>query len=387
MLNANIIFRLTTKNRFTMTTRSELAEQYKNMIPSGINSLADYIELSFKKYADKPCYCALGQTKTFAEIEAMSAKVAEYVLNHAGVTPGDSIAMQLPNLIRHPIAVYGAVRAGMIRVNTNPLYTPVEMLHQFNDSGATALVILSDLLPKYESIKDKTNIKTVIITSATQLLDNKAVSTSEYACYAQIFERASTNLPTRPHTELTQACILQYTGGTTGVSKGAELSHLNVLANSFQTQERVAKTFKEADELVVCPLPLYHIYAFTVCMMTFFAKGAMTLLIPNPRDIDAFVATLKPHQFSVFAGINTLFLGLCQHPEFSKLDFSKLHLTMSGGTALTTNAAQIWQNTTACTVTEGYGLSETGPVVSINTPGQEVSGSVGKPLILSIIHI
>lgn len=353
-----------------------------SLIPSHIHSLADYIEETFQKYAERPSYNALGQTKTFAEMDNLSARFANYLLNHTNLKAGDRIAIQLPNLIQHPIAVYGALRAGLVVVNTNPLYTSSEMEHQFNDSGTTALVILSDLLPKYHAISDKVNIDTIIVTSATQLLDDKPVTSVDFPCYAEIFETVSdASSPKRPAGKLTDACILQYTGGTTGVSKGAELSHLNVLSNSIQTLDRLGKTLVEAEELVVCPLPLYHIYAFTVCMMTFFAKGAMVLLIPNPRDMDGFVATIKPHKFTAFAGINTLFMGLCSHPEFKQLDFSKLHLTMSGGTALTSSAADLWQQTTGCSVTEGYGLSETAPVLAFNIPGKEVAGTVGLPLI------
>ena len=358
------------------------------LIPNNVHSLADYIELTFKKFSHRPAYNALGQTKTFAEIEALSAKFAIYLLTQTQLKPGDRIAIQLPNLIQHPIAVYGALRAGLVVVNTNPLYTPSEMQHQFNDSGAKALVILADFLPKYEQIKSAVGIETVIITSPSQLLDNKKVGHDDYPCYAHIFASISTTkVPKRPQIILSDAAILQYTGGTTGVSKGAELSHMNVLANSIQTLERLGKTFVEGEELVVCPLPLYHIYAFTVCMMTFFAKGAMVLLIPNPRDMDAFVSAIKPHKFTAFAGLNTLFIGLCQHPEFKALDFSKLHLTMSGGTALTSAAAELWRNTTGCTVTEGYGLSETAPVVSFNDPGNESIGTVGRPLMDTDIQL
>lgn len=353
----------------------------ENLVPAHIHSLADYIEETFQKYAPRPCYSALGQTKTFAEMDNLSARFANYLLNHTSLKPGDRIAIQLPNLIQHPIAVYGALRAGLIVVNTNPLYTPSEMQHQFNDSGSTALVILSDLLPKYQAIANHVNIITVIVTTPTQLLDNKPDNSVDYPCYAEIFAQVSDpRLAGRPAGSLHDACILQYTGGTTGVSKGAQLSHLNVLSNSIQTLNRLGGTFVEGEELVVCPLPLYHIYAFTVCMMTFFAKGALVLLIPNPRDMNSFVQTLKPHKFTAFAGINTLFMGLCQHPEFGQLDFSKLHLTMSGGTALTGSAAQLWQQTTGCSVTEGYGLSETAPVLAFNIPGEEVIGSVGLPL-------
>nr|WP_136252554.1 AMP-binding protein [Ningiella ruwaisensis] len=350
------------------------------LIPNHINSLADYIEETFRKYAKRPAYSALGQELSFADMDTLSAKFAAYLQHHTNLKAGDKIAIQLPNLIQHPIAVYGALRAGLVVVNTNPLYTTTEMEHQFNDSGAKALVILSDLLPKYEAIKEKVGIEHVIVTSATQLLDNAQVS-GEYPCYAKIFNSVEAgDIQARTENDLDDTCILQYTGGTTGVSKGAELTHQNVLANSIQTLDRLGGAFKEGEELIVCPLPLYHIYAFTVCMMTFFAKGAMVLLIPNPRDMDAFVKSLQPYQFTAFAGINTLFMGLCSHPEFKHLDFSKLHLTMSGGTALTKSAANLWQQTTGCSVTEGYGLSETAPVLAFNQPGKEVLGTVGFPM-------
>ena len=352
--------------------------QRSKLIPSHINSLADYIEETFTEFADRPAYSALGQEKTFAEMELLSRQFAAWLQAHTSLVPGDRIAIQLPNLIQHPIAVYGALRAGLVVVNTNPLYTEREMEHQFNDSGAKALVILSDLLPKYENIKQNTGIEHVIITSAPQLLTNAPVGHDDYTCYAQIFEQAaSLTLQARPSIQLDDTCILQYTGGTTGVSKGAELTHQNVLANSIQTLGRLGQSFKAGEELVVCPLPLYHIYAFTVCMMTFFAKGAMVLLIPNPRDMDAFVGALKGQPFTAFAGINTLFMGLCAHPDFKQLDFSHLKITMSGGTALTRSAAALWQDTTGCSVTEGYGLSETAPVVAFNMPGQENMGTVG----------
>jgi long-chain acyl-CoA synthetase len=359
-----------------------------NLLPTNVHNLADYIELTFKKYANQPAYNALGQTKTFAEMEALSGKFANYLLSNTNLKAGDRIAIQLPNLIQHPIAVYGALRAGLVVVNTNPLYTPSEMKHQFNDSGAKALVILADFVPKYEQIKDQVGIEDVIITGAAQLLDNKKIEDSPYTCYAKIFESiSSSEIPARPNIALSDPAILQYTGGTTGVSKGAELSHLNVLANSVQTLERLGKTFIEGEEIVVCPLPLYHIYAFTVCMMTFFAKGAMVVLIPNPRDMDAFVSAIKPHKFTAIAGLNTLFIGLCQQADFRSIDFSPLKLTMSGGTALTSAAAELWQSTTGCSVTEGYGLSETAPVLSFNDPGNESIGTVGRPLIETDIQL
>ena len=185
----------------------------------------------------------------------------------------------------------------------------------------------------------------------------------------------------RENTSLGDLAMLQYTGGTTGVSKGAALSHNNVLSNCIQMLERIGDGFKDGEEVLVCPLPLYHIYAFTVGMMALFAKGSQIILIPNPRDIDGFIQTLKPHRISAFMGINTLFVGLGRHPEFAKLDFSRLHLTMSGGTALTQAAVSIWKDVTGNMITEGYGLSETAPVVSFNIPGKEEIGTVGHELL------
>ncbi len=359
------------------------------VLPPTATSLPDYIESCLIKYADKPAYTALGQTYSFEQIDHASASLASYFAGELGLQPGDRIAIQLPNLIQNPIAVYAALRAGLVVVNTNPLYTEREMHHQFNDSGAVALVILADLLPKYDAIKADTPVKHVIVTSATELLDAGTAPKIDNTIALSSAIYAGETLPkvVRESIDLDTLCMLQYTGGTTGVSKGAALSHRNVLSNSTQMFDRLGKGFKEGEELVVCPLPLYHIYAFTVCMMTFFAKGCQTLLIPNPRDIDSFVQTLKAHSMTTFAGINTLFVGLGQHPEFKAVDFSRLHLTISGGTALTKGAATLWEEVTGCTITEGYGLSETAPVLTFNTPGEEEFGSVGLPLLATEIAL
>lgn len=350
--------------------------------PDNVTCLADYIESVLQKFADRPAYTALGQTLTFAEIDRKSSALARYFVHEAKLSPGTKVAIQLPNLIQNPIVVYAALRAGLVVVNTNPLYTEREMKHQFTDSGAKALVILGDLLPKFTSIKDDTSIETVITTSATELLDpNTAPNLDGTVSFTQAVELGNT-LPAfeRPSIDLDELAMLQYTGGTTGVSKGAALSNKNVLANCIQMLDRIGEGFKDGEEVLVCPLPLYHIYAFTVGMMALFAKGTQIILIPNPRDIDGFIQTLKPHRISAFMGINTLFVGLGRHPEFAKLDFSKLHLTMSGGTALTQAAVSIWRDVTGNTITEGYGLSETAPVVSFNIPGKEEIGTVGHEL-------
>ena len=351
--------------------------------PDNVSCLADYIESVLEKFADKPAYTALGQTLTFKEIDEKSAALARYFVHEAKLKAGTKVAIQLPNLIQNPIAVYAALRAGLVVVNTNPLYTEREMKHQFTDSNAQALVILSDLLPKFDNIKADTNIATVITTSATELLDAKTAPDIAGTISMTAAIQIGADAPSfeRENTSLDDLAMLQYTGGTTGVSKGAALSHNNVLSNCIQMLERIGDGFKDGEEVLVCPLPLYHIYAFTVGMMALFAKGSQIILIPNPRDIDGFIQTLKPHRISAFMGINTLFVGLGRHPEFAKLDFSRLHLTMSGGTALTQAAVSIWKDVTGNMITEGYGLSETAPVVSFNIPGKEEIGTVGHELL------
>ena len=353
-----------------------------NFIPENISSIGDFVEHFFVQHAVVPAYTALGQTYTYAQIDAASAQFANYCINQLGLCVGDRIAIQLPNILQNPIAVYGAFRAGLVVVNTNPLYTPREMKHQFNDSGAKALVILADFLPKYAEIAEDVAIDSVIITSATELLmPNTAPEQSEHVNFSTVLSQGAQGaVPTRADIKIDDVAALQYTGGTTGVSKGAALTHSNIISNCVQTLGRLGDNFDVQAEMVVCPLPLYHIYAFTVCMMAFASRGAHILLIPNPRDPDAFIAAIKPHQFTTFAGINTLFVGLASHPDFKQCDFSKLKLTISGGTALTTGAVDAWRGVTGCEITEGYGLSETAPVAAFNEVGNEQYGTVGLPV-------
>lgn len=346
------------------------------------HNIADFIEATFETYADKPAFSCLGQTLSFSDIEEKSRALACYLQKHPSLIAGDRIAIQLPNLTQYPIAAYGALRAGLVLVNTNPLYTPREMQHQFSDSGAKALIILEDLLPKLDAIKADTQVDVVITTKAPDLLTND-ISPAQDGCISFnhiLNEYKDQALAPRSSVSLDDNCVLQYTGGTTGVSKGACLSHRNILCNSEQVFERLDKKCVAGEEIFVCPLPLYHIYAFTVNMVMFFSRGNLNVLIPNPRDLDAFIQSIKPFKFTGFSGINTLFVGLCHHEEFKTLDFSAFKLTISGGTALTSSAVDIWKNVTGCSITEGYGLSETAPVLCFNTPDHEVLGTVGTPL-------
>jgi long-chain acyl-CoA synthetase len=345
------------------------------------NNIADLIEDSLLKYADKPAFSCLGQTLSFAQIDAKSKALACWLQQQENLSPGDRIVIQLPNLNQYPIAAYAALRAGLVIVNTNPLYTPREMQHQFKDSGAKAIILLTDLLPKLTEIKAQTDIELVITTSTTDLLTGDMDAPNGCVSLNQIFaECADPVLAPRPPNTLDDNAVLQYTGGTTGVSKGACLTHRSIMANAEQTRLVLKHGCTEGEEIFVCPLPLYHIYAFSVNMLVFSTSGNLNILIPNPRDIDAFVEAIKPFKITGFAGINTLFVGLCMHPEFKKLDFSALKITISGGTALTSSAVNMWKATTGCSISEGYGLSETSPVVCFNIPGQEHLGTVGKPV-------
>jgi long-chain acyl-CoA synthetase len=346
-----------------------------------ITTLGELIEQSCEKYADLPAYSCLGQTYTFSDIEQKSKALAAWLQNKSGLQAGDRVIIQLPNLIQYPIAAYAVLRAGLVIVNTNPLYTTREMAYQFSDSGAKGIIILEDLLPKLEAIKANTEIKCVIATSAIDLLTGDlSYQDDSHFGFNQVLGEG-VNLPFKAvsNTDVNDVCVLQYTGGTTGVSKGACLTHKSLMTCGLQVFECFEEKIIEGKEVLVCPLPLYHIYAFSINMLAFFSRGSLNILIPNPRDVDQFVNALVPYKITGISGINTLFVGLCEHSIFKTLDFSALRLSLSGGTTLTTAAAKIWLETTGCTITEGYGLSESSGIVCLNKPGQETFGSVGLP--------
>lgn len=353
---------------------------HKNHLTQAQN-LADFIEVSLTKYAKLPAYSCFGQTLTFSDIDKKSQDLAAWLQQESGLFAGDRVIIQLPNITQYPIAVYAVLRAGMVIVNTNPLYTACEMQHQFSDSGAKAIITLEDQIPNLDIIKPKTNIERVIVTAANDLLtDDLSFHHDSYKGFNQvILDGSQLTLESRPQSSIDDTCILQYTGGTTGVSKGACLSHSNIMACSEQLLERLGDNFIPTKESVVCPLPLYHIYAFTVNMMAFFSQGSLNILIPNPKNLDTFVDAITPFKFTGFSGINTLFVGLCHHPKFKSLDFSALKFTASGGATLTSMTADTWFNTTGCSITEGYGLSESSAVVCLNEPGKEHLGTVGQP--------
>lgn len=347
-------------------------KHYQNLVP--------FIEQAMIGFGGKPAFTCLGQTLNYQQINEKANQLAAY-LQSLGLNEGDRIVIQLPNLIQYPIAMYAAIKIGLVVVNTNPLYTAQEMLHQFNDSGARAIILLADLCAKLESILKQTAIEHIIVTQATDLLGGDMQTGFTIGVpFNQALELGKGQDYRASSAQLHDTLLLQYTGGTTGVSKGAQLSHYNLIANALQCIGVLDEHCREGQETFVCPLPLYHIYAFMIAMVLFVHRGNHIILIPNPRDIEAFVAAIRPFRFTGFAGLNTLFVALCHQAEFRELDFSQLKLTLSGGTTLTTTAAKAWLDVTGCNIAEGYGLSETSPVVTLNKPGAEQIGTVGKVL-------
>ncbi len=364
--------------------------------PEGYRNISDFLRDVCRRHADKPAFTSFGRTLSYAELDRLSTAFAVYLQRETGLKPGDRIAVQLPNLIQYPVVLFGAFKAGLVVVNTNPLYTPAEMEHQFRDSGAKALVIHKSMAHNAEKILANTDIQHVFLTQVGDLhgfvkrhLLNAAVK------YIKKMEprfnlpgaiglreallRHLDQQPEPVERQPSDLAVLQYTGGTTGVSKGAMLTHANLLSNMLQGVAVISKVGSDWANNVLSPLPLYHIYAFTVAQIIL-ASGGHSILIPNPRDLPALVKEISHWKITTFLGLNTLFVGLCNNAEFRELDFSPLRMTLSGGMALTHAAADRWKEVTGCTVLEAYGLTETSPAVSINPPHAIRTGTIGLPV-------
>jgi long-chain acyl-CoA synthetase len=360
-------------------------------------TLVEVFAESCKSFADKNAFTCMDRTLSYADLDRLSGQFAAYLQQHTGLKPGDRIAVQLPNILQYPVVIFGALRAGMIVVNTNPLYTPHEMKHQLNDSGAKALVVLANIAKNAAAIIRETSVEQVIVTELADLhsplkraLINFVVKhlkkmVPPYEFPQQIEFNKAISLASKPWqpTALVpdDVAVLQYTGGTTGVAKGAMLTHRNLVANMAQLNERMKDVFRPCKELYAAPLPLYHIYSFTVHCTSAMALGNHSILIPNPRDIPGFVKTLQGKPITFFVGLNTLFNALMRNPDFCKLDFSNLRLTCSGGMALTAETNKHWAEITEAPISEGYGLTETSPVVANNPLTHVQFGTVGLPLI------
>ncbi len=366
------------------------ADLYKN-IPDLLNS-------SIEKYRDLPAFENMGKQLTYDELDQYTKQFAAYLQNVVGLSKGDRIAIQMPNLLQYPIAMFGALRAGLIVVNTNPLYTSREMEHQFKDSGATAIVILANFAHNLEKILPQTSIKTVIVTEIGDMLGGfkgmvvnfvvkriKKIVPSyrikDTIKFTDCLKQGDKDSYIHPDLDAGDVAFLQYTGGTTGVSKGAMLTHRNVVANMEQLYAWNSPLLKDGKELVVTALPLYHIFALVVNCLMMVKTGALNLLITNPRDMPAFIKELSTHQFTVITGVNTLFNGLLNQPAFSSIDFSSLKLTVGGGMAVQKAVALKWEEVTGVPLIEGYGLTEASPVLTANpVDGNERIGTIGLPI-------
>lgn len=364
--------------------------------PEQYESIPALLEEGFTKFSSQVAYENMGKKFTFSEIDEYSQQFASYLQNVAGLKKGDRIAIQMPNLLQYPIALFGALRAGLIVVNTNPLYTPREMHHQFKDSGSIAIVIVANFAHNLEEIIKDTTIKTVIVTELGDMLGGfkkllvnfvvkkikkmvPAYNLPGAISFQKALEEGQQHKFAKPELNPKDVAFLQYTGGTTGVSKGATLTHRNIVANTIQCDEWFLET-NEGDELVVTALPLYHIFALTVNCFLMFKIGAHNLLITNPRDMPGFVKELKKVKMSVFTAVNTLFIGLMNNPDFADVDFSKLKYTIGGGMAVQNFVADKWKEITGHPLAEGYGLSETSPLVTCNPlDGTERKGTIGLP--------
>ena len=381
-------------------------KSYPKGVPADIDisqypSLVALMEESFKKYGSRVAYSFMGKEMTFAQTDSLSLAFGAY-LQSLGLAKGDRVAIMMPNVLQYPITVAAILRAGYVVVNVNPLYTPRELEHQLKDSGSKAIVIIENFAKTLEQCIANTPVKHVVMCTMGDRLGLLKGALVNYVVRNVKKMVPAYNLPgavsfndalakgtrgtlKRPVLKADEVALLQYTGGTTGVSKGAVLLHSNIIANLLQSEawnNPVMSTMPAGTQAVyVCALPLYHIFAFTVNMMLGMRTGAKNILIPNPRDLPGVLKELAKHKINSFPAVNTLFNGLANHPDFNTVDWSHLKVSLGGGMAVTSNVAKIWLEKTGCPIVEGYGLSETSPSASCNpTDSKSFSGTIGVPI-------
>lgn len=380
-------------------------KSYPEGVPAEIDltqyrSLVHLLDDSFSKFASRDAYACMGKRMTYSELDNYSKHVAAW-LQSKGLMPGARVAIMMPNVLQYPIVMAAILRAGYVVVNVNPLYTPRELEHQLKDSGAEAIFILENFAKTLEQVLSKTQVKHVVVGTMGDMLGLKGLLVNfvvrsvkklvpafnlpgSHAFKAVLAAGAGLSFK-GVEIGLEDVAFLQYTGGTTGVSKGATLSHKNVVANVLQADVWL-RGGKHHDvdaeqKIIVCALPLYHIFALTICSLIGTRLGGMNLLIPNPRDIPGFVKELRNYKVSFFPAVNTLYNGLLNNPDFATLDFSRLEISCGGGMAVQRTVAERWQKVTGCAILEGYGLSETSPLASANIPFlSEFTGTIGMPI-------
>lgn len=380
-------------------------KNYQAGVPANIedqmekyHSIPQILEESFNQFSQLPAYHCMGKTLTYQEIDRLSLKFASYLQNTLGLKKGDRVALMMPNILQYPVALFGVLRAGMVAVNVNPLYTPRELEHQMKDSGSVAIVIFENACHTLEHILPKTDLKHVLVTSIGDMLGFPKAMIVNFVIRKVKKMVPAFNIPSainfvnavnsadetnfkKPQITREDIAFLQYTGGTTGVAKGAILTHRNIIANITQARAWIAPLIRKGEEIIVTPLPLYHIFSLTANCFVFGSIGGLNILITNPRDLPAFIKELKKWKFTAFTGVNTLFNGLLNNPDFKTVDFSSLRLTLGGGMAVQKAVAEKWKATTGKALIEAYGLTETSPAACINPMDlKEYNGFIGLPI-------
>ena len=361
------------------------------------HSIADVLEESFNKYPDHYAFHCMGKSITYGEVDLLSRKFASYLQNDLGLKKGDRIALMMPNILQYPVALFGVLRAGMIVVNVNPLYTPRELEHQLKDSGAVAIVIFENACHTLQNVISKTSVKHVFKTSVGDMLSfPKSVIVNfvlkkvkkiipEWTIpgtldFVSVVKNADAKKFKKPSMQQAEVAFLQYTGGTTGVAKGAMLTHKNIIANICQARAWLAPMLTKGEDIIISPLPLYHIFSLTVSCV-FATLGGQNVLITNPRDMQGFIKELKKWKFTVLTGVNTLFNGLLNNPDFKDVDFSAAKICLGGGMAVQRAVAERWKAVTGKVLIEAYGLTETSPAACINPLNEaEYNGFIGLPI-------
>ncbi|HMD26955.1 MAG TPA: AMP-binding protein, partial [Steroidobacteraceae bacterium] len=378
-------------------------KQYPPGVPADIDpdsyaSLKEVIEEAFASHRQLPAFSNMGATLSYAQLDELSRAFAAWLQQKSGLSRGDRVALMMPNILQYPIALFGALRAGMVVVNTNPLYTPRELEHQLKDSGAKAVVIVENFAHVLEQVLARTDLKNVLVTGVGDLLGlpkgfmvnfvlrhvRKQIPPWKMPGSISFKDALGIGLGLKLQpVELggEDIAFLQYTGGTTGVAKAAVLTHRNMVANLLQALAWIKPALQAGGgRVVVTALPLYHIFALTTNCLAFLPLGARNVLITNPRDFPAFVAELKKYKFNFISGVNTLFNALLHTPGFESVDFGALRVSFAGGMAMQPVVAKRWKEVTGSIVSQGWGLTETSPIATANPVGLEFNGSVGLPV-------
>ncbi len=366
--------------------------------PGQYHSVTALLEECCDRFRHRPAFTNMGRRITYGDLDRLSAAFASFLVNDLKLAKGDRVALMMPNLLQYPIAIMAVLRAGLTVVNTNPMYTPRELKHQLDDSGASAIVVLDNFANTVATVIAGTPCKHVICTGVGDLLGFPKSAITNFVVrhvkkmvppysipnairFNEALGRGTRSKLPKIDVGPADLAFLQYTGGTTGVAKGAMLTHRNMVSNMLQAYAWIGPAMREGEEVVITALPLYHIFALTANFLTFARVGGYNHLITNPRDMPAFVKSIRSAGFTAFTGVNTLFAGLLNTPGFDQVDFSKLRLTLGGGMAVQRAVAERWQRVTGCTIAEAYGLTETCPAVCINPLDiPEYNGSIGLPI-------